>query len=83
MFTAGFSLPFLGYCFGAVAAYLLRRPIEDVIAISVETGLQNTGIAIFLLRFTLPQPDADLNTGMQKSYVSLDIEILDIYLFLV
>ncbi|KAK2708878.1 hypothetical protein QYM36_014490 [Artemia franciscana] len=62
VFTAGFSLPFLGYCFGAVAAYLLRRPIEDVIAISVETGLQNTGIAIFLLRFTLPQPDADLNT---------------------
>ena len=34
--------------------------LQKVIAISVETGVQNTGIAIVLLRLSLPQPDADL-----------------------
>ena len=32
----------------------------QIIAIAVETGVQNTGIAIVLLLSSLPQPDADL-----------------------
>lgn len=62
IFCAGFAVPFLGYVFGAAAGRLLRFPTPDVTAISIETGVQNTGVAIVLLRLTLPQPAADLTT---------------------
>lgn len=35
---------------------------EDRLAIAIESGIQNTGIAIFILRFALAQPQADLTT---------------------
>jgi len=56
------SLVILGYTFGGVAGTLFRQPWQDALAIGIETGLQNTGIAVFILRLTLDQPDADLNT---------------------
>lgn len=62
LFCAGFAVPFLGYLFGAIAARLLRFPGPDITAISIETGVQNTGVAIVLLRLTLPQPEADLTS---------------------
>ena len=48
---------------GGVAA-ALRQDWKDVIAIAVETGVQNTGLSIFALRVSLPQPEADLTTGI-------------------
>ncbi|KAL1132437.1 hypothetical protein AAG570_010392 [Ranatra chinensis] len=60
---AGFGLPLIGYSCGLLLAALLMQPGADVTAISIETGVQNTGIAIFLLRFCLEQPEADLTTG--------------------
>ncbi|XP_046594965.1 kinase D-interacting substrate of 220 kDa B isoform X6 [Neodiprion lecontei] len=60
--VAGIGLPWLGYLFGYLLALVLRQPGPDITAISVETGVQNTGISIFLLRFSLPQPAADLTT---------------------
>lgn len=65
--VAGLGLPLLGYCFGFLASHLMRLPLADALAISVETGIQNTGIAIFLLRFALEQPAADLTTVMPVS----------------
>merc|ERR1712141_282545 len=56
----GMGLPWLGFSFGFILAKLLRRPAEDVIAIAIETGIQNTGISIFILWGTLPQPLADM-----------------------
>ncbi|CAG0890603.1 unnamed protein product [Darwinula stevensoni] len=49
-----------GFAFGALVSYLCKFPVGDIIAIAVETGIQNTGVAIVLLRFSLPQPEADL-----------------------
>lgn len=61
--VAGLALPFCGYGFGwVVGKWIARRCTQDAIAIAIETGIQNTGIAIFLLRFGLPQPQADLTT---------------------
>ncbi|OQV12355.1 putative P3 protein [Hypsibius exemplaris] len=57
---AGLIVPWCGYVFGATLAVISKRGKEQVIAIAVETGVQNTGIAIVLLRLSLPQPDADL-----------------------
>jgi Predicted Na+-dependent transporter len=49
--------------FGYLLARLTRQSPADTLAISVETGIQNTGIAIFMLRFSLGQPEADMTTG--------------------
>lgn len=65
--VAGLGLPWIGYIFGYMASKGARLPTADSLAISVETGIQNTGIAIFLLRFSLPQPEADLTTVVPVS----------------
>lgn len=62
MLVASFSLVSLGYLFGGVFATLLRQPWPDALTVAIETGVQNTGISIFILRVTLDQPEADINT---------------------
>ncbi|XP_047494470.1 sodium/bile acid cotransporter-like isoform X2 [Penaeus chinensis] len=56
----GFGLPTIGYLTGLLAAKLFRLPTQDVIAISIETGVQNASVAIFILKFTLEKPAGDL-----------------------
>ncbi|KAK2147845.1 hypothetical protein LSH36_532g06048 [Paralvinella palmiformis] len=58
---AGATLPYLGFLLGGLVAFICRQPRSRVITIAIETGLQNTGIPILLLRFSLPQPSADLS----------------------
>ncbi|XP_069672247.1 ileal sodium/bile acid cotransporter-like isoform X2 [Periplaneta americana] len=60
--VAGLGLPWLGYLCGLLFSRLCNQSPDDTLAISIETGIQNTGIAIFLLRFSLGQPEADLTT---------------------
>lgn len=60
--VAGLGLPWVGYAFGWIIARIFRQDPQDALAISIETGIQNTGIAIFLLRVALTQPAADLTT---------------------
>lgn len=71
---AGLGLPWLGYTLAFLLAKAFRQPAKDCLTIAIETGIQNTGIAIFLLRFSLPQPEADLTTGIYLFF------ILSIYL---
>lgn len=59
---AGLGLPWLGYLTGLLLALAFRQPVPDMMAISVETGVHNTGISIFMLRAALGQPEADLTT---------------------
>ncbi|KAK9512177.1 hypothetical protein O3M35_000653 [Rhynocoris fuscipes] len=59
---AGFSIPCLGYIAGWISASTMKQSPEDKLAISIETGVQNTGVAIFLLRSCLTQPAADITT---------------------
>lgn len=60
--AAGLGLPLIGYISGAVLASVCKQPPADVLAIAIETGIQNTGIAIFMLQVCLHQPEADLTT---------------------
>lgn len=69
---AGISLPWLGFIFGYIAAVICRQSKPDIRAISLETGIQNTGIAIFLLSIALPQPAADLTTGKESFCSSIN-----------
>ncbi|XP_014663962.1 PREDICTED: ileal sodium/bile acid cotransporter-like isoform X2 [Priapulus caudatus] len=54
------SLPWLGFTMGGLVAIITRRPWPIVKTIAIETGFQNAGIALVLLRSTFPQPEADL-----------------------
>ncbi|XP_011501231.1 PREDICTED: ileal sodium/bile acid cotransporter-like [Ceratosolen solmsi marchali] len=58
----GMGLPWCGFIFGMLAAFIFCQPDQDIRAIAIETGIQNTGVSIFLLRFSLKQPTADLTT---------------------
>lgn len=60
VFVTGMGLPWIGFLMGFSIAKILRRPMEDVIAIAIETGIQNTGMSIFILWFTLDQPLGDM-----------------------
>lgn len=58
----GMALPWIGFLFGLLVSTIFRQPRGDIIAIAIETGIQNTGVAIYLLRFTLHSPADDLTT---------------------
>lgn len=60
----GAMLPWLGFVFGYVFGLLTRRNQAQLIAIALETGFQNIGVAILILMYSLPQPDGDLGTVM-------------------
>lgn len=80
--VAGMGIPWLGYCFGYLLAWVCRQPHPDALAISIETGIQNTGIAIFLLRYALEQPEADLTTVVPVSCaIMTPVPMTCIYIF--
>lgn len=80
--VAGLALPWLGYILAWGAAKALRRNSVDSLTIAIETGIQNTGISIFLLRFSLPQPEADLTTVIPVSVALLTpIPLLGLYIY--
>ncbi|CAF0898573.1 unnamed protein product [Adineta ricciae] len=53
-------LPWLGFIGGAIVSLIGVRDKKKTIAICIETGIQNTAVAIFFLRLTFPQPEADV-----------------------
>ncbi|RWS28382.1 ileal sodium/bile acid cotransporter-like protein [Leptotrombidium deliense] len=52
----------IGFLVGVIFAAIFRLPLPDLIAVSIETGIQNTGVAIVLLRLSLQEPNSDLAT---------------------
>ena len=57
---AGCFLPWFGFLGGAIVSSLGIRDKKRTIAICIETGVQNTAVAIFFLRLTFPQPESDV-----------------------
>jgi len=60
LMLAGALLPYLGIILGGTFAFLCRQDSIRLRTIALETGLQNTGIAILLMRLTLPKPESDI-----------------------
>jgi len=56
----GCLLPYIGFLLSGVVAFILRQPPPRILTIAIETAIQNTGLPIILMKFSLPQPDADL-----------------------
>jgi len=63
---AGMGLPWLGYALAYSISTIFRQPHRDCLAIAIETGVQNTGIAIYMLR-SLGPLDGDLTTVVPVS----------------
>lgn len=75
-------LPWLGYISAWLLAKLLHQNAVDSLTIAIETGIQNTGIAIFLLRFSLSPPQDDLTTVIPVSVaIMTPFPLLGIYLY--
>jgi len=61
LLLAGCLLPYVGFLLSGVVAFILRQPPPRILTIAIETGIQNTGLPIVLMKFSLPQPEADLS----------------------
>lgn len=61
LIAAACILPYTGFLVGGLVAFVCRQPPARVLAIAIETGIQNTGLPIILMKFSLPQPEADLS----------------------
>ncbi|KAH3778892.1 ileal sodium/bile acid cotransporter-like [Dreissena polymorpha] len=58
---AGALVPYMGFVFGGLTAIVTRQSWRNIRTIAIETGIQNTGIAIVLLKVSLPPPDNDIS----------------------
>ena len=61
---AGLMLPYLGALLGGVVATVLCQSRQRVIAISVETGVQDTGVAILLLLTSFGKPEGQIASAV-------------------
>jgi len=61
LLLAGSLLPYVGFVLSGTVAWLFRQPPARILTIAIETAIQNTGLPIVLMKFSLPQPDADLS----------------------
>lgn len=58
---AGAIVPYVGFLFGGLVSLLTCQSWQRIRTIAIETGIQNTGIAIVLLKVSLPPPDNDIS----------------------
>ena len=58
--AAGLSVALSGLIFGGLAAALARLTRGQIVAVSLETAMQNGNIAFVLLKMSLPSPYADI-----------------------
>ncbi len=57
---SGLLVGALGYVSGAGLAFLCRQGRAQIIAISLETAIQNAGIAYLILSLSFPSPTAEI-----------------------
>ena len=74
-------LPWFGFMGGAILSLIGVRDKKKNIAICIETGVQNTAVAIIFLRLTFPQPEADIALA-NPLLVSMAIPVPFLVLFL-
>ncbi|CAF1067180.1 unnamed protein product [Rotaria sordida] len=51
-------LPFLGFLFGGILAWIFRMNWTHIKTIGIEAGIQNVGIAFIIIMYSFPQPYA-------------------------
>lgn len=58
------ALPWIGFLTAGLLAFICRRSWPEILTIAIETGIQNIGIAILVLLYSMPQPDGDIGAVM-------------------
>ena len=53
-------LPVLGYLIGGFISYLSRQQTDSIKTTATETAIFNCMLVLIMIRFSLPQPDADI-----------------------
>uniref|UniRef100_A0A0R3SNP4 Gate domain-containing protein n=1 Tax=Hymenolepis diminuta TaxID=6216 RepID=A0A0R3SNP4_HYMDI len=57
-------LPWIGFLLSALLAFICRRSRAEILTIAIETGIQNIGIAILVLLYSMSQPEGDIGAIM-------------------
>jgi len=70
-----------GYLFGAIFSMILRLNRKQLIALSLETAIQNAGIAIVILQTNLPSPYGDMALMPVIGYLFTSSGLLNIVLY--
>lgn len=52
-------LPYTGFFLGGLTAFLLGRDKVSIITIAIETGIQNNGVPIVMMRLSMKGPERD------------------------
>ena len=76
LLVAGLCVAVAGFIFGALFAWITRLKRGQIIAVSLETAMQNGNIALVLLRGSLPMPYADIAALTPISQVLMTTAIL-------
>ncbi|VDK35072.1 unnamed protein product [Taenia asiatica] len=58
------ALPWIGFFLAGFLAFICRRSKAEILTISIETGIHNSGIAILVLIYSMPQPEGDIGAVM-------------------
>ena len=70
-----------GYIVGIIISLILRLNRKQVIALSLETAIQNASIAIIILQTNLPSPYADMALMPVIGYIFTSSGLLNIVLY--
>ena len=60
LMVAGLIVAIAGFLFGGLFAWVARLDRPQIVAVSIETAMQNANIAFVLLKTTLPTPYSDI-----------------------
>jgi len=80
-FVSSACLGFSGYAFGTIFSLLLCLNRQQIIALSLETAIQNAGIAIMILQTNLPSPYGDMALMPVIGYLITSSGLLNTVLF--
>lgn len=69
VYIATFLLPFIGYVSSGFVAYFLKSGKERAITVGCMVGFQNVGLAMLMLRLSLPAPDEDIGGAVPIVYM--------------
>ncbi|XP_057377742.1 ileal sodium/bile acid cotransporter-like [Daphnia carinata] len=80
LLAAGLAVTVSGFLFGAIFAWITRLNRPQIIAVSLETAMQNANIAFVLLKTTLPTPYSDIAALPAIAQIIMTTSILFIFL---
>lgn len=79
LLTAGLAVTVAGFLFGAFFAWITRLGRPQIIAVSLETAMQNANIAFVLLKTTLPTPYSDIAALPAIAQILMTTSILFVF----